>query len=444
MTTDANLDADLVEVSPGSAASCRLDIRNAGPIVESYVIEVLGEPAGWTTVEPSTVAVYPGATESVAVRFHPPRAPQVVAGERPFAVRVSPTETPDAQVVPEGVVRVLPFAELAPEILPRTSRGRRGGRHELSVANLGNVPLGLALTGSDPDNRLAVAIRPAQVTVAPGEAAFVQVRARTRRLLWRGHPVTLPFQVGVASDETPPATLDAATVQEPVLPRGLPRVLAALLVLALLGAGLWYALLRPTVKSLAEEAAQEQVAPVAQQASAADNRAQQADSKAQQAVDAVAPGARPSLPAPSNPARPPSPSPSARAGVPAIPDGGESFSRRLAVTTGTGSSRTDRYTVASRRVFVLTDIFLQNPQGDEGRLDLVVDGTTVLTVALNNFRDLDYHMVSPIEVPAGRVISLRATCRRAGTALDGAGGGGGQCRDFALLNGYTRSAAPAT
>ncbi|MDZ5446382.1 hypothetical protein U2F26_27220 [Micromonospora sp. 4G57] len=73
----------------------------------------------------------------------------------------------------------------------------------------------------------------------------------------------------------------------------------------------------------------------------------------------------------------------------------------------------------------------------------MVDGRTVLTVALANFRDLDYHMVSPIEVSAGRVISLRTNCRRAGTALDGAGGGGGQCRDFALLNGYTRSAGPA-
>ncbi|MEU3454598.1 hypothetical protein ABZ671_13470 [Micromonospora sp. NPDC006766] len=441
MTTDANLDTDLVEVSPGGEASCRLEVRNGGPIVEAYVIEVLGEPAGWASVDPPTVSVYPGSAESVTVRFHPPRSAQVVAGERPFAVRVIPTETPDAQVVPEATVRVLPFAEIAPEILPRTSRGRRGGRHELSVANRGNVPLGLALGGGDPDNRLTVTIRPPQVTVAPGATAFVQVRARTRRLLWRGHPVTLPFQVGVTSDDTPPATLDAATVQEPVFPRGLARIVAALLVLALLGVGLWYALLRPTVKSLAEEAAQQQVAPVAQQASAADARAQQADSKAQQAVDAVGPGGASPLPTPSNPVRPPSPTPSA--GVPGIPAGGDSFSRRLAVTAGVGATRTDQYTVAARRVFVLTDIFLQNPQGDEGRLDLVVDGNTVLTVALNNFRDLDYHMVSPIEVPAGRVISLRSVCRRAGATLDGAGGGGGQCRDYALLNGYTRNASPA-
>ncbi|WP_176731529.1 hypothetical protein [Micromonospora rhizosphaerae] len=155
------------------------------------------------------------------------------------------------------------------------------------------------------------------------------------------------------------------------------------------------------MKSLAEEAAQGQVAPVARQASAADTRAQQADDKAQQAVDAVAPGASPS------------PTPTVRPGVPAIPDGGQSSSRRLSVTAGAGAIGTDRYTVPSRRVFVLTDIFLQNPQGDEGRLDLVVDGRTVLTVALANFRDLDYHMVSPIEVSAGRVISLRTNCRRA-------------------------------
>ncbi|MFI0793986.1 hypothetical protein ACH4OY_15045 [Micromonospora rubida] len=437
MTTDANLDTDLVEVSPGSEASCRLEVRNTGPIVESYVLEVLGDAAGWAHAEPPTVSVYPGSAETVAIRFQPPRSPQVVAGERPFAVRVTPAENPDGQVVPEATVRVLPFAEIAPEILPRTSRGRWGGRHELSVSNLGNTPLGLALAGSDPDNRLRVAVRPPQLAVAPGEAAFVQVRVRARRLRWRGHPVTLPFQVAVSSEETPPATLDAATVQEPLLPQGVGRIVAALVILALLGAGLWYALLRPSVKSLAEEVAQEQVAPVAQQASAADSRAQQADDKAQRALGGGSASPRPSGPTPSNPPLPPSATPSAP--VAGIPAGGQSFSRRLAVTAAGGATRTDQYTVASRRVFVLTDIFLQNPQGDEGRLELVVDGTTVLTVALNNFRDLDYHMVSPIEVRAGRVISLRATCRKAGTTLDGAGGGGGQCRDYALLNGYTRS-----
>ncbi|MFF3852942.1 hypothetical protein [Micromonospora sp. NPDC002575] len=431
MTTDANLDTGLVEVSPGGEAACRLEVRNAGPIVESYAIEVIGDAAGWAHAEPATVSVYPGSAELVTVRFQPPRAPQVAAGERPFAVRVTPIENPGGQVAPEGVVRVLPFAELAPELLPRTSRGRFGGRHELSIANLGNAPIGLALAGGDPDNRLRVAVRPPNLGVAPGEAAFVRVRVRARRLRWQGHPATLPFQLVVSSEETPPATLDGATVQEPLLPQGLGRVVAALVVLALLGVGLWYALLRPSVRSLAEEVAQEQVAPVAQQASVA-------DSKAQEAINRTSPSAPPSGPTPGNPPVPPSPTPTPPPAAPALPAGAQSTNERLAVTAGTGVTRTDQYTVPSGRVFVLTDIFLQNPQGDEGRLELVVDGATVLTVALNNFRDLDYHMVSPIEVRAGRVISLRANCRKAGTTLDGAGGGGGNCRDYALLNGYTR------
>ncbi|WP_341716238.1 hypothetical protein QQG74_19720 [Micromonospora sp. FIMYZ51] len=437
MTTEAYLDADLVEVSPGSESTCRLDIRNTGSIVESYAIEVLGEPAGWASADPPLVTVYPGDTGSAVVRFQPPRSAQVVAGDRPFAVRVTPAESPDAQVVPEGTVRVLPFAAITPEILPRTSRGRRTGRHEVSVANVGNIPLGVALAGSDPNNRLAVAIRPAELVIAPGEAAFVQVRARSRKLLWQGQPVTLPFQVDVVTDDVPPARLDAATVQEPILPQGIGRVIAALVVLALLGAGLWYALLRPSVKSLAEEAAQEQVAPVAQQAQAADTRAQEAQSKADQAVAAAA-GATSAPPRPN-----PTPSRTPEVGVPVLPPGADSFSRRLAVTAPARATRTDQYTVPSRRVFVLTDIFLQNPQGDEGRLDLIIDGRTVQTVALQNFRDLDYHMVSPIEIPAGAVVSLRVNCRQAGTALDGAGGGGGQCRDFALLNGYIRRVAPS-
>ncbi|MEV4758115.1 hypothetical protein AB0J86_23770 [Micromonospora sp. NPDC049559] len=437
MTTVANLDRPIVEVTPGDEAVCLLEIHNTGPIVESYVVDVVGDVAAWTTVEPATVSVYPGTSERVELHFRPPRSAAVPAGELPYAVRVTPTERPDELTVPEGTVHVLPFFETGAEIVPRTSKGRWGAQHEVSIANRSNTPVQIALAGSDPDARLKLGFQPTQLTVAPGEAAFVKVRARPKGLLWRGHPVTFPFQVVVESDATPPTSLDAATVQSPILPANLGRVLAALLVLLLVGAGLWYTLLRPAVKSAAKEATQEQLAPIAQ-------KADQANDNAQKAVDTVTGGGAPGGAATRPPANPGGAQPGGPAGgaaAPGIPPGAQAFADRLATTSGPNVTRTDQYTVPNGRTFVLTDIFLQNPQGDSGRLDLVVDGATVLTVALNNFRDLDYHLVSPIEVAAGDVVQMRVTCQTPGPALAGAGPGG-QCRDFSLLSGYHRILRP--
>nr|MDT0658146.1 hypothetical protein [Micromonospora sp. DSM 115978] len=429
MTTVASLDRTLVEVTPGDEATCLLEVTNDGAIVETYTVEVLGPPAAWTVVEPAEFSVFPGTSERVTVRFRPPRTAQVPAGELAYAMRVVPTERPEDAMVPEGVVQVLPFVETIAEIVPRTSRSRWGARHELSVDNRGNVAVPVTIGGSDPDDRLDLVFRPESTVIGAGQAAFVTVRARPKRVLWRGFPVTYPFQVVVQPDGAPPTTLDAATMQVPIIPRGAVRLLVAAVLVLLALAGIWWGLLRPAVQSVAREVADDQIAPIAQ-------KADQADAKAQQAVDAAAAGGGPSPSPTASPSATPDP------GLPGQPPGATGFTRRLAVTVGGGATRTDQYTVPTDRTFVLTDIIFQNPQGDEGRLDLIVDGTTVLTVALNNFRDLDYHLVSPIEAGPGRVVSMRVNCRAPGAPLPGSGAGG-QCRDFALLTGFLRPLPPS-
>lgn len=427
MTTVATLDRAPVAVIPGDEAVCLLEVRNNGSIVESYTVEVVGEPAAWTTAVPPAISVYPGTAEQVALHFAPPRSAAVLAGERAYAVRVTPAEHPDQVEVPEATIEILPFVETTAEIVPRTSKGRWGARHEVSVVNQGNIPVPVTVTGADPDNQLRLGIRPETLTVGPGQAEFVRVGVRSRRLRWRGHPVTLPFQVAVAPETAPVTSLDAATVQTPLLPRNLGRIVAALLVLVLIGAGLWFSLLRPAVKSLAKEATQEQLGPI-------EKKADEANANAKRAVDKVNAGASPT------------PTPTAggdsAGGAGTVPDGATAFASRLQASGGTGATHTGQYTVPAGKTFVLTDIILQNPQGDEGRLDLVVNGSTLLTVALNNFRDLDYHMVSPIDVPAGKVVTLKVTCQKAGAQLAGSSGGG-QCRDFALLGGYHRGVTPS-
>jgi hypothetical protein len=66
--------------------------------------------------------------------------------------------------------------------------------------------------------------------------------------------------------------------------------------------------------------------------------------------------------------------------------------------------------VGANQEFALTDLVLQNPSGDQGRIRVLINGVTILESALQNFRDLDFHFVAPYVVPAGQAISIQVDC----------------------------------
>jgi hypothetical protein len=428
MTTLARLETPALDLPPGGEAAALLTIRNTGEIVEAYHFEVLGDAAQWTTVEPPAVSVFPGTEEQARVVFRPPRAPWVAPGETPFAVRVIPTERPEEVVVPEGVVQVHPFAETTAEILPRTSRGRRSAKHEIAIDNRGNTPLKVGVNGTDPDGALVFTARPPTLAVPPGEAVFTNLKVKHRRTLWRGQPVTRPFQVLIVADSHPPVTLDGATLQDPVIPRWAGRALVLGLVCLLALAGIWFGILRPTIRSAAENAVSKPLRAAEKKATAAQDTAKRAETK----VDtAVGPG-RP-LPTPSGGVRPPPPPP-VRPGTVVAPLAED----RLEAVAASNQVVTDTFTAPEKTTVVITDLILQNPQGDIGRVDVIVDGRVQLTEALANLRTLDLHLVSPVELAPERSIRIRLTCTTPGLRL--AGTSTDRCRTFLTMAGITRRA----
>lgn len=442
MTTYAVLDQVPLELTPGDELTCGLTVRNNSEVVEAYRFEVVGDVAPWTVVEPAELSVFPGTEQAVTVRFRSPRSWRVPPGEVPFAIRVLPAERPGDAVAPEGSVGVHGFTETTAEITPRTSSARRSARHEVAVDNRGNVPIVAYVQGLDPDDQLRLRPRPAAVTIAPGSTEFVKVFARHRRWLLQGTPVTHPFQVQVTPEPAtdvpvgaePPILLDAGAVQVALIPRGLRRLAFAMLALAVLAAGAWFLLLRPAVRSAAEEAVQAPLQKVADRADTADKKADEAQEKADTTEAVVKSGGGGTNPKPA-----PSPAPpGTRTGPTTV-----NLQTNLAPST---TARTDTLTVRERTTLVVTDLVLQNPQGDTGRVDVVVDGDAILTLSLANFRDLDYHFVSPIEVTAGKTLSLRTVCQTPGPPIIGASAG--QCRVSMFASGTNRvrtvsSAPPA-
>jgi len=226
-----------VPVVPGGNATCAVRVRNTGTVVDSFTISVLGEAAGWTTVAPPLLSLFPGSEGTVELYFAPPRKPGLTAGPMPFGVRVVPSEDPDGSVVEEGELEVLAFQELTARITPRTSEGKRRARHDIVVDNRGNAPLEVALAASDPDEQLAFDLRPDTLAVPPGQSARATVRVAARKGFARGADKHRPFQVKVKTGPAdPPTLLDATLVQKAGLPGFVFPLVAGVVALALIAA----------------------------------------------------------------------------------------------------------------------------------------------------------------------------------------------------------------
>ncbi|MDQ1007786.1 hypothetical protein QFZ82_002271 [Streptomyces sp. V4I23] len=417
MTTSALLDASPAPVLPGEEARIPLEIRNGGNVVEAYSFEVLGPAADWSVVEPATLSLNPGTSGQVELVVRPPRDTTVPPGELTYGVRVLPQEQPQYATVPEGVLHIRPYADFTAELTPRLGQGRTGARFQVALDNRGNYPLSVALSGKDQGDLLKFGL-PSQATVVePGRAAFVKLPVKPRRWMWRGVAVPHVFQVIAApspgpegAPEVAPEPLDGSLLQRPIVSAGLLKLLIALLVLLGVLAGLWFGLLRPVVRSAAKEAVKVPV-------EAAESKAAEAKEAADEAKEAASAGAGGGKPGPGGSA---SPSASATPGTgPAPLPQAALFSYRLTPSAPAGGTAAAAYTVPDGKVLRLTDLVLENPQGDAGTITLSVGDKTLLAPALENFREQDFHWASAILAGPKQKITVTLACRTVGRPPSG-------------------------
>jgi hypothetical protein len=279
--------------------------------------------------------------------------------------------------VEEGALDVAPFLAPAAELVPRTSHGSRSARHELAIDNRGNVPMDAALEGIDPDRLLRFELDPSTVNVTPGAAGFAKVGVKPVRTYWRGPAKTRPFQLAVRTGgaSAEPLLLDGSYLQEAILPWWFLRALIALGALLIALILLWLLVLQPQIKSSAAEAL----------------------------VDFGF------SPKPGSPAGggggSPTPAASGVVSVTPAPSGQTSVDGRL--------DTTNKLEPLSGTLSI-TDLIFSNAEGATGDLTLQrvsPTGTAALLVLrLENFRDLDFHFVTPITVHTGESLTLVASC----------------------------------
>ncbi|HEX5496780.1 MAG TPA: hypothetical protein VFX70_19635 [Mycobacteriales bacterium] len=415
MTTSAELELSRVVVTPGVQTTTTLAVRNDSDIVEAYQFEIVGECAPWTTVDPPRLSLYPGTSGTVTVLLRPPRSPGVRAGEIPLGVRVVPTERPESGTVAEATVLVEPFGQFRAELAPRRRRAWRGARFRVLPHNEGNTPVTVSSTATQEEEQLRFRIDRQAVVVEPGGQVDAIARVRARSLIWFGRPVERPFHLTATPTTDPPferdpprgQELDGTLLQLPLLPRWLLALVAALLALVLA----WFALVRPQVRSTARQAAT--------------NRTQQL---AQAGGLGGATGVPPGVGTGTGPGLAAGGGPASATGQPGGGTGsgggggtgvGQQSSATIQVRTGGGARRTGTYVVPAGKVFRITDLLVANSQGDEGVLTLRFGQRTITTIALETFRNQDYHWVTPIDVPAKSSVVADVVCSKPGTPASG-------------------------
>ncbi|MEU9469149.1 RICIN domain-containing protein [Streptomyces avermitilis] len=256
MSLWTSLEPASTTVDPGGRTTVRLRLRNTGDVVDEYRFEPVGDVAPWTTVEPQTLRLYPGTTGTVELTFAPPRSPDAAAGPNPYAVRITPTEYPEATTVPEGNLTITPFTEVRAELVPPTVKGRFRGRPKLAVDNLGNTRLTASVSGSDNGDHLSYDIHPGSVQIEPGRAAFVKATLRPRQIIWFGSKEQRPYVLAVQRSGAKPQPVEGTYVQRGFLPRWLATFLGVFMALAITFVMLWIAY-KPQVRTAATEKLQE-------------------------------------------------------------------------------------------------------------------------------------------------------------------------------------------
>jgi hypothetical protein len=207
-------------------------------------------------------------------------------------------------------------------------------------------------------------------------------------------PVAEARPVGLA--ETVPSphkaeiSTDGAMLQEPLLPRWLLAAVGALIALAVLLAILWFSLFKPQVKSTAQNEVNKQLAANGITTVGSTNA-----SKSGSGTSGSSPsgGAGSSGGSGAN-------SGAGGAGSSTVLGGSTSGAGGAGLTVNGGVQATGNgtkvvFTVPSGRTLQVTDILVQNSAGAAGTLTLARSGTPVMSWSLANFRDLDYHWITP-------------------------------------------------
>jgi len=231
-------------VEPGGAVFATAVVQNRGRVVDLVTLGVTGIPAAWVTFSQTTMALVPGARETVTIVIQPPVSPDSLAGEYDFGIVVGSGEH-DREALAFGKVTISAFESCDLSLVPVRSK-----RDFLLVAkNTGNDVATYALSGVDDEGDFIFEFDAPTIELQPGQERRIPFKVRKRKRRWFGKPEFLPLRViatpttAASGDATAVQTQGQLVVTPPLEKWKGPTMLA--IVLTILGVGAWWSFENP-------------------------------------------------------------------------------------------------------------------------------------------------------------------------------------------------------
>ncbi len=392
-----------ISMRPGESTSLSLEVENVGDKTESYTIIPAGLTAAWTTVTRPNITLFAGSRDLVEVVVRPPAIHSTTAGPTALSVRVIPQGAPDDAVVAETIAAVQSFDDRRITTLQPVQRGRRRRTYEFMVENHGNNLASCRLHLVDASNRVDGSFDPPAVGVAPGAASLVRLQLRAKSGLFRRAERQLDFEIEATEPDHEPATGRATLMQTPTIPA---RLAWQVVMFGAAGAAIvaaWFGVVRPELHDAVEREVDDQI-----------------EELAALTVDTV-PEVVDTLP----------PDETTDAAAAIVIDEGEPVAYRIAIDVGITQQRSESISVAPDSRFLLTDVVLQNPNGDLGTAQLLRNADIIYEWDLGSMSSANEFQprISPLPFDPGDNLVLAVECDVAGQTT------GTGCEIAALLGG---------
>ncbi|MDP2329041.1 MAG: hypothetical protein Q8M79_13265 [Dehalococcoidia bacterium] len=187
-TIQVHLDPDHLALTLGERATVEVEVFNASSIVDEFRVELIGPEVDpirpeWVTAQPARLPLFPNASGVVTLTLDVPAASQLLAGRHIIGVRVSSTSDPSTAYVEELPVVVNSQPAISVHLEPQMAAGHRWVEVDAVVRNLGNVPLLVRLSASDPASLIRYELSRTEVDLPADAEERVPIILRARRPL---------------------------------------------------------------------------------------------------------------------------------------------------------------------------------------------------------------------------------------------------------------------
>jgi hypothetical protein len=405
-------------VAPGDEETLTLTVESSDETAETFGFVATGLSRGWTTIEPPTMLLLPGASGMATVTVRPPRLATVGAGSSSFEIKVFPLRDPDSETTVDGTLTVLGFDDRLVHIAQPVLAGRRKGRYDIVFDNVGNVRASIRLALIDNTRRIKGTFDPPSLGVEPGMSATSRMVTRTKRIRWR-RTRTLPFSVQATQDNHRSAETTANFVQHPVISTRQTGWFFGLLALAAMITAGWLGVARPAIDRVVNKTVDKAVA-----------KAVVAKPPVANPVPTVAPGAT----VVATGANPPTATTAPGAGVDV--SSGEPFNITLTLTAAPQTKFLAKILdpIPAGKVLQVREIIFYNPNHDKGFMQVLRNNDTVDILATENVSTFSpLQLLQPITFSADQQANVVLQCVAAGVNSVNQGANA-PCSSYVLIN----------